>query len=254
MRGKAMIKASVIAAAVVLGAASLPAQAATWTFSSFTQGGTNANNFGNSYSATDSGVTLTVKAFSSNGAGSTFTAANIGNFGSGSGFGVRNTTETLSATSPNHAMDNNTGTDMLLLNFTQSMTIDSLTTGWHSTDSDISLLRWTGAGGPTITGGTIATLLAAGWSLVNNYANMVDDTARLTNATGSSQYWIISAYNSAWGTGSTTSGLDNGDDYVKMLAAISSSRPPNEVPEPGSMALLALGVAGLAIMRRRSKS
>ena len=69
-------------------------------------------------------------------------------------------------------MDNNTGTSyMLLLNFTQSMTIDSLTTGRHSTDSDISLLRWTGAGGPTITGGNpIATLLAAGWSLVNNYA------------------------------------------------------------------------------------
>jgi hypothetical protein len=223
MRGKTIVKTGGVLAAAIMGMAILPVQAATWTFSSFTQGATNANSFGNSYSATDSGVTLTVNAFSSNGAGSTFLAANIGNFGAGSGFGVRNTTETP-------------------------------TTGWHSTDSDISQLRWTGAGGPTITGGTIATLLSAGWSLVNNYADMVDDTARLTNATVSSQYRIISAYNSAWGTGSNTANLSDGNDYVKMLAAIINSRPPNEVPEPGSMALLALGVAGLAIMRRRTKS
>ena len=134
MQGKAMVKAGGILAAAVLGMASVPAQAITWNFASFAQGGTNANNFGNSYSSTSEGVTLTVTAFSTtyNAANVNFETANIANWGSGSGFGVRNRDEATAAgglgniSSPNHSMDNAGTTDMLLLSFSSNSGCDAL--------------------------------------------------------------------------------------------------------------------------------
>lgn len=276
MRIRTSSIAAIAAAASALLAA--PAFAQTWTYATFSEvANANAGTFGNSWSTTQSGVKLTVSAYSTTGASGAIQTANIANYGVGSGFGVRNQIEGLAVSSPQHAMDNYTHTDFLALNFTNAVTaaavnanITQLATGWHNTstttgltcngsqancvDSDISLLRWTGAGGPTITGGTIASLLAAGWQLVNHYDNMVDDVSRNTLSGSSSSWWLISSYNSAWGTGTTTAStnltnLSNGDDFVKVLSSVTTTGI--SLPVPGSLPLA--GAALLAAMVARRK-
>ncbi len=275
MRIRTSSIAAIAAAASALLAA--PAFAQTWTYASFTENATNAGTYGNSYSLTQGGVKLTVAAYSTTGAGSTIQTANIANYGAGSGFGVRNQVEGLAVSSPQHAMDNYANFDFLALNFTNAVTaaavnanITQLATGWHNTstttglncngsqancvDSDISLLRWTGAGGPTITGGTIASLLAAGWQLVNHYDNMVDDAARNTLSGTSSSWWLISSYNSAWGTGTNTAStnlanLTNGDDFVKVLSSVSVSGVT--LPVPGSLPLAGAALLAAVVARRK---
>jgi hypothetical protein len=250
----------------------------TWTYASFTENTTNAGTYGNSWSQTQNGVKLTVSAYSTTGSGGAFATAYVGNYGTGSGFGVTNNSSSEgvgTVASPQHAMDNFTNTDMLALNFSSSVVLSQVASGWHNTsatttcknnsggtsvcgtDSDISLLRWDQSTGPTITGGTIAQLLAAGWTLVNNYADMVDDTLRATGAdsTKASSWWLISAYNSAWGTGSNTANLSNGDDYVKVLSSITTvpATGRSGVPEPGTAAMVALALLTLAKTRQRAR-
>jgi len=239
------------AAGVLAAVVSAPVAAqATWNYATFSQAATNANNFGNSYSSTQSGTTLTVRSYSTTGSGATFANANIGNFGTGSGFGVRNTVEGLAAASPNHAMDNASHLDVLALSFSSPVVVTSLTTGWSSTDSDISLLRWGGAGTPAITGKTTAQLLSDGWQLVDHYANMVDDVSRATglnSGSANSSWWLISAYSSSWGGASLT----DGNDFVKVLASVTALPSGNLTPEPGSMALAGAAGLGLMALRRR---
>jgi hypothetical protein len=277
-----------IAAVALCSVAVSPAWAqSTWTYSTFTEA-TNVGAVGNTFTSTQSSTKLTVTAYST-GSGGTFAAANVGNYGTGSGFGVRSATEIAAATgglvtnvtSPNHSMDNWNGTDLLALNFTNtagtaqaSVILTSLATGWHNTatnsfncgsttvacgtDSDISLLRWSGAAAPTaIAGKSIANLLSAGWVLVNNYADMVDDANRATGLTASStasasSWWLISAYNSSWGSTGANAALSDGNDFVKVLASVSAVPVVRDsVPEPGSLALVAVALIGITSTRRR---
>lgn len=252
-------KLSAALAALVAGLTCVPALAqSTWNYASFTQSG---SGFGNSWSASQSGTTLTVNSFSTTGAGSTFATASVANWGSGSGFGIYNQAEGLSASSPQHAMDNNGKLDMLALHFTGASSTDlsvvltSITSGWYQTDSDISLLRWGGSGTPVITGKTQAQLLSAGWQLVSGYANMPSDSAVATGLSALSQgssWWLISAYSSLWGGGE---GWTEGNDYVKLLASVSTVPTPQApgTPEPGSLALAAAAALGLYSMRRRTQ-
>jgi hypothetical protein len=191
--------------------------------------------------------------------GSAFTAASLTDQG-GSGRGMSTGTD---SGSPQHAFDNSGTTEMLSLQFGTKVDLDSVTVGWSSTDADLSVLAYTGSGSPTtVSGRTWSQLLANGWSLIGHYAGSGSGTRSINAGNISSSWWLISAFNS--GFGGSSSGLNNGDDYVKLLAvagsAVSACAPGapgcsgQQVSEPASLALFGLAALGVLAVRRRNAS
>lgn len=247
-------------AACVFGLLSVPASAMVlWDFSSgCTQEAYKKNDYGNSYgcSAGAANPALTATAWSRIGNGNTtFQTANIAQFG-GAGFGVRNRIETLAASSPQHGMDGNSNLDLIALAFSDDVTLSEVSLGWMYTDSDISVLRYAGTGTPVINGKSISKLYAGGWELVGSYANLATGTPKSINPLGlESSWWLISAYSLGYGASGT--GLNSGNDYVKLRSVGGTFQPPPpppppvHVPEPGSAALFGAAMAGMLAARRR---
>lgn len=173
---------------------------------------------------------------------------------------------------PEHAFDNNQRTDAAMFQFGKSTTLKQVTFGWSTTDLDFTVLAWTGNGVPTMgnyfitntnnnlvagnqnmvvgQGNYTATgAVNGGWTLVGNYAQNAlgsSQTFGINAQNVSSSYWLIMAYNSAFGGGSN---LDMGNDYFKLFSVAGTSS--QQVSEPGALALALLALGGVAYSRRR---
>lgn len=160
---------------------------------------------------------------------------------------------------PNHALDNSGNTEGVLLSFVgSSVALSSINLGyisdnnsWTSNDTaDVSLFRYTGSTAPTVVGAgaTLSALLAAGWELVGNYANLSTGSNTVNTSGLTSSWWLVTAYNSNYGSGT---GLESGNDYFKLYS-VAGTKTQNNTPEPGSLALAGLALAGAFYARRKS--
>ena len=214
--------------ATVFAGLTLASAASAATFNFDLQAPTSAANqsgsYADQYNYSVGGVDMSVKGFTNYGSG--FSQQKVGIF-NGFGMGVEQ------ASGSQHALDNNNGLDALVFTFQQDMILDSVTSGWHNTDSDISIYYLNGSNQATKLG---------------DETNLADNLARNVNSGEiASKQWIVTAFD----------GIDEsitfGNDYVK-LSFLSFSDVEVAAPAPATLGLMGALLAGFGLRKRARKT
>jgi hypothetical protein len=180
-----------------------------------------------------------------------------------------------------HGLDNNERWDAILFSFTDAINLTEVGLSWYTNDADISVFAYEPgqlngtpydttltapnlADGSTTYAGNVTGLIAKGWELVGNYADLQDraDRTALLGTDKVSSYWLVMAYNAAFSSGgcnkpptdstaTCTNGGSSTYDYMKISLVAGQTPPSNGTPEPGSVVLFGTFLAGLVWVRRK---
>lgn len=248
-----MLKKVIVATAALI---ALPALAGTQTWS-FNGSQLSGNQI--TASAAD-GNTLRLTGWSDTGVNNTIETGTLGYSSEGKGVTF------YEQSSPNeHSIDSfGNDFDMVLLSFDTEINLERFDIGWakegRSTGkADITVAAYTGAGNFAFNAAdTWRTIADTNWSTIGHYGNVAAYNYQSVTTDVTSKYWLIGAYNPTFeNAGVSTSVLGKGNDGFKLASVTGQTFTPTtttNVPEPGTLAILASGLLGMFATRRREQA
>ena len=242
---KNSLKLAVLAAGVMM--TSLAAQASTIT-SNFNGANTNTadNALGNqrTFVSSDGSVDVLATAWGLSNLGANFSAGQLG-WASGYGLWDCNASEGVNCGSPVHQIDNVSGYDFVLLQFSQAINPSTISIKtFNNADLDVSYFL-----GNTATNLNLATVNLAQLA-TSGFGSMINDDVT-TNATSRA----ISIANSNGVNAVLIGARVNGDrnaDYFKIQSL--SATQASGVPEPSTFALTGAALVGVGLYSRKRNS
>ena len=222
--------------AAILGLALVSAQAQAVEFS-LVSGAVSPEAYGNTYTATVDGLTLTASAWSSTGRRSAFETAELEIY-PGFGMGVCNRDEGINCAGANysHALDNKGADDLILFSFSGAVSLKSLTMLQFGGDSDLSL--WAGTGAIDLNGMTPTALGTA-----NLYSN--------TSSTNTVKGVSLGAFTGTYDWLAVAARVGQNNDFAKLQSlTITPVAQPVPEAETWVMLLAGVGLIGFAVRRR----